>query len=643
MAISYGSDGTLYCNTVKYNYKQCRNIVADSLCAASGFWTKTNVASIRSVDVLSDSCFQVYFNYIGSGTSIITQSAPRPIANHKYYGGLMFCSNSGFSTADARFEWFHVDGDTNNCLTFCQQSMDTNGSWVKLSNIVTAGSSPSTGSWVIRNFRVSPTAYSYNTRMMIIDLTEAFGAGSEPSKEWCDENILEWNTYFGFGEATDFWINFAGFVTQSNYTTSYSAAYKYAYGALNDESSTRDYSYIIDRVAGSPENYCSSAFTVSHNNTDKYYVFYDGDASHETTTADWYWPVAEPSMGGGVYTKFGRDFCGGGGMRNWKRISFFNGRSSFSSGSSSFRLDLNRGGASDSVNNLMTLTNINIINITEASRYFYDMEASDINKEWCDRNVGGTTMHMIRVRDHQNKLIMFGGRGLYQELEYIEANGTQQIDTGVKFNMNTDSCEVGFQSTVTNQNGMIFASANSSNHFWFYHYINGNGINLYINNNGSQIAVGSRAIDTNKHTMTFKNKQYSIDGTLLGTDSRALNTTTYNMYLCSWGNDYYYKGRIYNCKIYSGSTLVRDLVPVRRLDTFEVGMYDKVNNKFYANSGSGAFAAGPAVNTSFNDGGNPTDYDIMCNDIIMSSYNKSVVFMPNGVIACRKLVRNQQY
>lgn len=29
----------------------------------------------------------------------------------------------------------------------------------------------------------------YVDAVMLIDLTEAFGSGNEPTKEWCDENI----------------------------------------------------------------------------------------------------------------------------------------------------------------------------------------------------------------------------------------------------------------------------------------------------------------------------------------------------------------------------------------------------------------------------------------------------------------------
>ena len=44
-------------------------------------------------------------------------------------------------------------------------------------------------SWVIRNFQRMTNDVSYTDALMIVDLTETFGSGNEPSIEWCDENI----------------------------------------------------------------------------------------------------------------------------------------------------------------------------------------------------------------------------------------------------------------------------------------------------------------------------------------------------------------------------------------------------------------------------------------------------------------------
>ena len=51
--------------------------------------------------------------------------------------------------------------------------------------------------------------------------------------------------------------------------------------------------------------------------------------------------------------------------------------------------------------------------------------------------------------------------------------------------------------------------------------------------------------------------------------------------------------RVYYCKIWNGNELVRDFVPCEYEGA--IGLWDKVNNQFYANNGTGEFVAGPTI------------------------------------------------
>jgi len=55
--------------------------------------------------------------------------------------------------------------------------------------------------------------------------------------------------------------------------------------------------------------------------------------------------------------------------------------------------------------------------------------------------------------------------------------------------------------------------------------------------------------------------------------------------------DKLYSGRIYSLQLYEDGDLVFDLVPVRRNSDNELGLYNRVNNTFYGNSGMGTFTA----------------------------------------------------
>jgi hypothetical protein len=65
----------------------------------------------------------------------------------------------------------------------------TKGEWERLSAIQQLTGAPTAGTWFIRSFTVNASNVCYRKEMMIIDLTDAFGAGNEPTLEWCDENL----------------------------------------------------------------------------------------------------------------------------------------------------------------------------------------------------------------------------------------------------------------------------------------------------------------------------------------------------------------------------------------------------------------------------------------------------------------------
>lgn len=54
-------------------------------------------------------------------------------------------------------------------------------------------------------------------------------------------------------------------------------------------------------------------------------------------------------------------------------------------------------------------------------------------------------------------------------------------------------------------------------------------------------------------------------------------------------------GKMYYFKIYDGSTLIRDFVPMFQISTRKYGLYDKVNNVFYPSIGPDEFSGGPRV------------------------------------------------
>lgn len=133
------------------------------------------------------------FNYNNNEldyTAMTTQtlSVSSPSLNHKYYASVMFKSSNSFSSTDERYEWYY--NDTNQALLiFARKNIKTSG-WTKMSSIteITADTYLS-NNWYIRNFEKGANDYSYSDALILIDLTETFGSGNEPDKEWCDRHI----------------------------------------------------------------------------------------------------------------------------------------------------------------------------------------------------------------------------------------------------------------------------------------------------------------------------------------------------------------------------------------------------------------------------------------------------------------------
>lgn len=409
MAVTFGKDGTIYCNTVRYNYKQTRNLVADNG-YTYGHWDIGSCSIVTAKDIGCFSKKQLMFP-AGDGLYMTTQPMPTPIANHKYYGGLLWrTTTTSFSIADGRFEWYYTDGDTNNNLIFAVKNVPTNESWIKLSSIVQAGSSPTQGQWIIRNFIVNGITTSYCAKPIIIDLTECFGAGNEPTKEWCDENILEWNKITGLNDFQFNESNVSSSMTFSNMT--YGATYNITNGNqyfFNRTDIPR--SYNVDMQSGTSSECYINLPAINLTDENSYYAFVELSQPNGNygKSYDWYFPIAEPVLERIPQVENGQ-FNTGGGLYNWKRISFYGIRSAWSSGSYTIRFDFNNGGTQL----YLALTNFYIrshkeIAVTYNRNFRPDigMGTDDANKEFCDRWVSGDCDCIIHIKNHLDKSIKF--------------------------------------------------------------------------------------------------------------------------------------------------------------------------------------------------------------------------------------------
>ena len=397
MAIKFGTDGTIYCNTVRYNYKQARNMIADGCYGnISGTQVWANAATFTfPAGYKSSRCFTV------ENTNTTTQKLPALYSGHKYYFSCRYRTSAN-STISIVLR--NNGSDISNSNLFVGASAS---SFILSSRIISMpiNVSKDIGDVCIWNGNTSDSIYV--SRFILIDLTDTFGSGNEPSKEWCDNNIREQETLCNFG-------NVANNVTYSNiskrYTGSNLSKTDYNYLQLDSNWEPRDYMYYLQGLSNYTEGYLysDSAFTLSKTLT--YYAYVDQhtvQVSGVTQSNDFYFPVAEPLMGQ-IPLVDETTFNGGGGMRDWKRVSAFAKRTSFSNGSYNSRFDFNN---MKQTNN-QRLTAFNIINVDSSITQYNNFNGTsitinDVNKEWCDRWIDGRSSPIIHIKDPANTSIKF--------------------------------------------------------------------------------------------------------------------------------------------------------------------------------------------------------------------------------------------
>ena len=204
----------------------------------------------------------------------------------------------------------------------------------------------------------------------------------------------------------------------------------------------------------------------------------------------------------------------------------------------------------------------------------------------------------------------------YTAIEYIEGTGTQYIDTDYCPTPSTRML-LDFQLTAVKGQYRLFASEKTATgQFLYSMYVNGSsatsGQFAYARKNDAGNWTALVAADTARHTIDFNHptasgaRSVTISGTSIS--NRALSegtpatlTAQYPVYIGA-GNlggtvtaANVSKHRIYSCRMYEGSALVRDFVPAVRDADGVVGLFDRVEGVLHPSIGVDPYLAGPAA------------------------------------------------
>ena len=224
----------------------------------------------------------------------------------------------------------------------------------------------------------------------------------------------------------------------------------------------------------------------------------------------------------------------------------------------------------------------------------------------------------------------------YSPIEYLQFTGTQYIDTGAIVDSNT-----GFDITFEVLNGQ------SSSPYYNLFGVRGNDSsggtgetqNFFRidtipvdSNSGTEFKYGSTVYNsgitnTSKINIKLVNKVYTKpNGSTITLNGNI--TTGLPMYIgCINKNNTAYGNKasmkVYRFKIYNGSTLAHDFIPVQRISDKALGLYDLKTSTFKTNSGSGVFTS-----NLMND---PSSLAYFNGDSLQSQGNLSLTITNNNV------------
>lgn len=185
----------------------------------------------------------------------------------------------------------------------------------------------------------------------------------------------------------------------------------------------------------------------------------------------------------------------------------------------------------------------------------------------------------------------------FQLVEYLESTGTQYVNTGINPTQNTkmelDAAFLG--SAGTNVAGVRNASSDTTNRFGVISFGSANKLGAFF----GAASVQGAAFDQARHSYTLDSSALIMDGTSYAVTSGGTFACTYPITLGAWNNGANgvecNSARIYSCKLYENGEMVRNFVPCYRKSDNVPGLWDKVENRFYTNAGSGSFTVGQNI------------------------------------------------
>ena len=199
----------------------------------------------------------------------------------------------------------------------------------------------------------------------------------------------------------------------------------------------------------------------------------------------------------------------------------------------------------------------------------------------------------------------------YQELEYIQNSGTQYINTGVVPTNNLVT-ELVFTDVAASGSNYVLGSRTSAGAVINYAIsgsVHDSGLLCSWMGESYQPTMTRVANEKYKITLTPEHSEelgYRLHAVILDmtTMQKYSGDTIYtvdgmtqdmaSIYVFSLNASNIHQGmKVHSLKLWDEDILIRDFVPCYRKADNAIGLYDKVNNRFYTNLGNNEFIKGP--------------------------------------------------
>ncbi|MBP5286147.1 MAG: hypothetical protein ILO34_08605 [Kiritimatiellae bacterium] len=196
----------------------------------------------------------------------------------------------------------------------------------------------------------------------------------------------------------------------------------------------------------------------------------------------------------------------------------------------------------------------------------------------------------------------------YLQLDYIEGTGSQYIWTNVGYSDDlVTEAEVTIDANPAHPTCAIFGSSWCADGYFMMFETDGGVGRIVFNACGTALKVAPGEVWDygERTTLVGRRNSFSVNGVEYDNVGGGAGNRASWVHLFWVGENFYnidintYAGtfKLHHCKMENGSGVLRDYWPAQRLSDGAVGLLDTENEVFYERVGSGAFAAGGAVET----------------------------------------------